>query len=191
MFPAKRWALAYDAVCSGDVQLIECGLEFLKTVLPFLSAKKGYIAGTSTALRADRIIACALRSTQTIHKRDDEGHTGYDRAIVMMRRFIFLLIKRGHFRDSHLFVAALTDILSEKKQLLSAILEAAEEPTPEYLGELEKVLIEKFNVKGVNFIIKINKTLLAGYKIQIGSELLDSSLSGRLKDLERYIKELE
>jgi len=64
------------------------------------------------------------------------------------------------------------------------VVEAAEEPDGVFLDGLKARLLEQTHAKDVRFDVKINQSLIAGYKLSMESIVQDFSIKGRLKEFE-------
>ena len=111
-----------------------------------------------------------------------------DHAPALVRNFIDLVVekKREHILASVYgeFKAAADDL----RGIMRARVTAASEPTKEQVERL-KAQLERALHKKVLIDIQVDKQLLGGMQIMIGTYILDDSISGRLDRLSKHLQE--
>jgi F-type H+-transporting ATPase subunit delta len=58
---------------------------------------------------------------------------------------------------------------------------------PEFLESLKDALRQKTGAKDIKLTNKVNPELLGGYRLRIGSDLLDLSVQGQLRQMARCL----
>jgi F-type H+-transporting ATPase subunit delta len=111
-----------------------------------------------------------------------------DHAPAVVKTFIDLVVekKREHILASVYgeFKAAADDL----RGIMRARVTAAREPTQEQVENL-KAQLERALHKKVLINIQIDKQLLGGMQVMIGTYILDGSISGRLGRLSKHLQE--
>ena len=111
-----------------------------------------------------------------------------DHAPALVRNFIDLVVekKREHILASVYgeFKAAADDL----RGIMRARVTAAHEPSKQQLQNL-KTQLEQALHKKVLIEIQVDKQLLGGMQIMIGTYILDDSISGRLDRLSKHLQE--
>jgi F-type H+-transporting ATPase subunit delta len=166
MFTAERWASAFIR-CSGEYA--EDGLAALQVILPCITRIPGYLSGTSAARHVDQICGIAL-------KRVGISNPGIEYAC----RMLVLLVKKGYFAYSGALVEAIERILDQKKGRVAVILESASVVDAEFQETLQRKLRERLartqEIRDVVLKTRIVPELLGGYRLRIGSEIVDASV---------------
>jgi F-type H+-transporting ATPase subunit delta len=180
MFTAERWALAFTGVLkTGHSEDAGEALALLKTVAAPLHRIPGLFSGTSAALRLDRKIHDALEKSGAAALGAKTTET--------VCHFLDLLAKKGHFRHIDAVIREIEGIFDKKNGVLPVKLESAF-PLD---GDFEAGLLEMLKIHTGAKAIRLEKCvvpeLLAGYRLQIGSESLDATLKAQLQ---RMTKEL-
>ncbi|WP_167628793.1 F0F1 ATP synthase subunit delta [Listeria valentina] len=105
-----------------------------------------------------------------------------------LRDFIFLLIDRG--REDYLMVIA--DLYKERVNNLEGIAEAdvySVIPLSDQEKEsLSAVFAKKLDKKKLHIHNHVDKSLIGGVRVVIGTRIYDDSLKTKLKNMERQIK---
>ncbi|WP_163655035.1 F0F1 ATP synthase subunit delta [Listeria sp. PSOL-1] len=106
----------------------------------------------------------------------------------LLQDFVFLLIDRG--REDYL--SSIADIYAKRVNDLRGIADAdVYSVIPLSEGEklaLSQVFAQKLNKTKLNIHNHIDKSLLGGVKVIIGTSIYDDSLKTKLKDMERQIR---
>ncbi|EMG28294.1 F0F1 ATP synthase subunit delta [Listeria fleischmannii 1991] len=105
-----------------------------------------------------------------------------------LRDFIFLLIDRG--REDYLMV--ISDVYAARVNELEGIAEADVYSviplSTEEKASLSEAFAKKLNKKKLHIRNHVDKSLLGGIRVVIGTRIYDDSLKMKLKDMERQIK---
>jgi F-type H+-transporting ATPase subunit delta len=99
-------------------------------------------------------------------------------------RFLLLLVKRGLFGHIDRIIEKIGEELDDLRGFLRAGLESPFPPEEGFRRDLEEQLAGKTGVNGVTLEVKIVPELLGGYRLRIGSEVIDASLRALLRKME-------
>jgi F-type H+-transporting ATPase subunit delta len=167
MFQSDRWADAFVAVSAGHAGE---GLAVLKAFAPALSSLPGRIAGTGDALAVERMLRAALKAAGV-----DE--TGAEYAV----RFVTLLTRRGWLQRLDAAVSAVEQRMNTQNGVLVADLESAAPLDGDLREALTAALIRKYGAREIRLVPRVVPELLGGYRLRIGSDLVDASVRGQLQ----------
>ena len=173
MFAADRWAAAFFKVCGGITDMDE-GLAVLKAAFAALLLKKNTPMGSQAATQANIFLHDALKKS---------GYTEGSRAVEAACSVVFLMVKKGHVKVAPLLIKEIEKSIMIEKGIVEVGLEAAAQPDEAFLLELQETLKTRMAAKQVKITVKIDKSLIGGYKINYGNEKEDFSLSGELRQL--------
>jgi F-type H+-transporting ATPase subunit delta len=189
VFEASQWAAAYRNECEkqakrmGRAPDLTSGLDFLRAVVPALAKKAELIGGASSAAQVDRFIGAAAKEAglaDTIEKSTE---------IRAARALLFLLIRQNCFQCAGALIASMQKLVEASSKTLQARLDAAREPESAFLDKVRAALAAQTGDVAVNLTVKVRPDLLGGFRVQVGSVLLDYSIAGQLAQLERKLRE--
>nr|YP_010986197.1 ATP synthase CF1 delta subunit [Polyopes affinis]WOL37115.1 ATP synthase CF1 delta subunit [Polyopes affinis] len=105
-------------------------------------------------------------------------------------RFLLLLIDRRRISLLNVIIDKYFELVYKLESTIMA-----EISTAVMLTELQQnALIEKLKIitqsKNVKLAIQVNPDLIAGFIVQIGSKIIDTSLSGKLKQMASYLNSI-
>jgi hypothetical protein len=185
MFAADRWAEAFIETCEygneGDVGSIgqcEAGLAVLKAVFHCFQHIPYTLRGRTAAARFVGRLDSALNKC---------GYTDRERGVETARAVIFLLIQRDVFQYCNTLIDEIETLLLKKRNILTVILDCAEKPNDGFLESLKTALKKRNRASDVRITAALEPRLIAGYRINIGSEREDFSVLGGMEQLERYL----
>ncbi len=98
-------------------------------------------------------------------------------SVLVIKRRIFFLKK---------IILSFNDLVAIKKGKLKAQLISSKNLTPENLKKISDEL-SKVIGSNINFDLKIDESLIGGFKMQIGSLMIDTSLKNKLKKYEQLM----
>ena len=98
-------------------------------------------------------------------------------SVLIIKRRIFFLKK---------IILSFNDLVAIKKGKLKAQLISSKNLTPENLKKISDEL-SKVIGSNINFDLKIDESLIGGFKMQIGSLMIDTSLKNKLKKYEQLM----
>ena len=101
-------------------------------------------------------------------------------SILVLKRRIFFLEK---------IIKSFLSLISKKRGELNATLISSKNLNSEELKKLNKELTKTIGSQ-INFDFKIDENLIGGFKLQLGSLMIDTSLQNRLKKYEQKMLEV-
>jgi F-type H+-transporting ATPase subunit delta len=164
MFQGDRWADAFIAA-SGDHA--GEGLEVLKAIVPPISRLSGQISGAGDAGRLEKLLRNASPS----------NNAGAEYAI----RFVVLLVRKGYFAHLGAAFQAIEQRIDAKNGVCTVYAESAQPLDDDLQEKIKVALIKKTGAREVRLITRPVPELLGGYRLRIGTELVDTSLKGQLQ----------
>ncbi|MDR0525161.1 MAG: F0F1 ATP synthase subunit delta [Spirochaetaceae bacterium] len=175
MFAPERYAQAFiDVIEEKD---LDEGLETLKILLGFAEKleKKGPLSGKAQGKRLERVIRTAVKGCTP----------GGEYAC----RLVVLLVERRCFtaRNSRMLLRAVEDLRNKSRNIVTVILDASDPPDEAFLKSLGEALKRSLGASEINLIPRIIPELLGGYRLHIGSRLVDASLRFLLKNMAAHL----
>ena len=107
----------------------------------------------------------------------------------LTENFIGLIIKKNRVHYILEMIRAFDDLLSELKGIKSANITSAYELSDEEVSKIKMKLKDKFN-SDFNINLLTDSSLIGGLKIQVGSQMIDSSIKNQLNLLKAKMKEV-
>jgi F0F1-type ATP synthase delta subunit len=189
MFAAGRWANAFVEVCEAGLGLgtdayindealrqCEAGLAVIKAASHSLSHLHNVVSGSAAAACVNGFFRAALQKC---------GYADKETGIEAARAVIFLLIKRDRFKYTGLLIDEIEELLLKRRNVLTVLLDCAEEADDNFLEAIKTTLKEREGVRDVRITNVLKPELLGGYRISINGRRQDFSVLGRMKQLER------
>ncbi|MBM5597924.1 F0F1 ATP synthase subunit delta [Listeria seeligeri] len=171
---AGRYANALFQVAQ-DKDLVDVFFEELKELKLALNENKDFVK-------------LLENPTFTTEQKKNLASAVFETVSPLLKDFIFLLIDRS--REDYL--TAIADVYQKRVNDLRGIADAdvySVVPLSEQeLTALSRVFATKMNKTKLNIQNHIDKSLLGGVKVVIGTRIYDDSLKTKLKDMERQIK---
>ena len=69
------------------------------------------------------------------------------------------------------------------KKVLQVEIDCVTPPTDEQKEKIRSYMLEQYKVDEVNFVIKIDPSVVGGFRIELGTEIIDWTAEGRLSQL--------
>ncbi|MDR1030300.1 MAG: F0F1 ATP synthase subunit delta [Treponema sp.] len=179
MFSGERWATGFAGSCGVHT---EVGFGALKALMPLISAIPGTLAGTHAAKELEGMIRKALNH---VSSESDLSDVGVEYAV----RILLLLVKKGYLSHAPELMSALETLLDRQKGILRVTVESAFPVEASFQHRLEAALAGSHTrashtaVKEIKVMVQIVPELLGGYRLRIGSGLIDASLRTQLQQL--------
>ncbi len=107
----------------------------------------------------------------------------------LTENFIGLIIKKNRVHYILEMIRAFNDLLSELKGIKSANITSAYKLSDEEVSKIKMKLKDKFNTD-FNINLLTDLSLIGGLKIQVGSQMIDSSIKNQLNLLKAKMKEV-
>jgi F-type H+-transporting ATPase subunit delta len=170
MFQGDRWADAFMAVCGDHAAE---GVSALKAFVPPLSRLPGQVSGNRYGARVESMLRSALGTSGP----------GAEYAI----RFVVLLIRRGCFKHLNAVLRAVEQRFDAKNGVLTVKAESVRPLDNELQERIKAGLIKRYSAREIRLVSQIVPELLEGYRLRIGTELIDSSLKGQIQKMAREL----
>jgi F-type H+-transporting ATPase subunit delta len=168
MFSPEPWARAFLRGLAAEES--ESAFEVLKLYCHAGLMIPGEVTGLNGARRFAPIIDRALKQA---------GLTGV-RAAAYARNFFLLMIRRGCLYQYKKIVARIQNNIDQNNGTVRAALETPFEAEPEFIELVKQSLLKKTNARDIRLRSCLFPELVGGFRIRMGSVLLDGSLSTRL-----------
>ena len=107
----------------------------------------------------------------------------------LTENFIGLIIKKNRVHYILEMIRAFNDLLLELKGIKSANITSAYKLSDEEVSKIKMKLKDKFN-SDFNINLLTDSSLIGGLKIQVGSQMIDSSIKNQLNLLKAKMKEV-
>jgi F-type H+-transporting ATPase subunit delta len=167
-FCADRWAEAFLASCGDDA---DAAFESFKVMTKALRLKER-IAGTDDARWVEKIVRVAMKKAVV----DSPG------AEIACRTLV-LLIRRGLFQSGRALIEEIGKALDRKNGVLIATLETVAPLPASFRKNLERSIKETAKVREIKLAEKIAPELLGGYKLRVGTRVIDASVASFLQSM--------
>ena len=164
MFTASRWAQAFWAACKDEKE------EGLAVLAAYAAAWPHLGHGILAAQRPEK----ALRAVTG-------GAPG--RGALAAARAAALLVRKGLARHIPAVLNAAEKIHDDESKIVSVNLDSAQPLDETFLDALRARLREYTAAGEVRINQIVNKDLIAGCRLHIGSDCIDASLRGRLQNM--------
>jgi F0F1-type ATP synthase delta subunit len=171
-FLADRWAMAFIDLCETEA---EEGLEILKLMARSLEPIEP-LTGTQASLQAEKLLRTALKKA---------GKTGQGAETAL--RILILLIRKGFFKYHTQLIEEIEKSLDQKNGVARVVIETFSPLDAAVKKNFEKSLKEKTRARELRLTEKPAPELLGGYRIRIGTKLIDASLRSLLRSMARSI----
>ncbi|MDR1986168.1 MAG: F0F1 ATP synthase subunit delta [Treponema sp.] len=182
MFNGERWAAGFIGSCGVYA---EAGLEALKALVPVAAAIPGTLRGTAAARKLEGMIRKAGKESSGL------SDPGVEYAV----RLLSLLVKKGHFTHAPVLIKAIELLLDQQQGILRVTVESAFPVEASFQNDVKTALAGSsragaYNtaVKHIEVMVQLAPELLGGYRLRIGSELVDVSLRTQLQRLARDLQ---
>ncbi|MDR2394136.1 MAG: F0F1 ATP synthase subunit delta [Treponema sp.] len=185
MFNGERWAAGFIGSCGVHA---EVGLEALKAMVPIMTEIPGTLRGTAAARELEGMIR---KTAQEAPESWGLSDPGLEYAV----RILLLLVKKGYFIHAPALIRAIELLLDQQQGILRVTVESALPVEGSFQNALKGALAGrprtsayKTAVKGIKVRVQLVPELLGGYRLRIGSELVDVSLRTQLQRLARDLQ---
>ncbi|MDR2767847.1 MAG: F0F1 ATP synthase subunit delta [Treponema sp.] len=170
MFTPEPWARAFlRAMPSKTAE--DDALEILALYCRAGLMVPGEITGLNDARRFAGIIDRSLEKAGSPDVLD---------AAQYARNFFLLMIRKGCLYQYKKITARIRKIIDEKRGTVQAVLEAPFEPDAGFIESVQQRLLEKTKARKIELDFCLSPELIGGFRIRMGSVLLDGSLKARL-----------
>lgn len=97
------------------------------------------------------------------------------------------LLKQKLVAKSSIILKKLEDILNQEDGVVVAKLYTVSELDQDTKNKIQDFILKRYNAKKVVFLEKHDPKLIGGLKIEIGNEVIDLSVSNKLKKLKDHL----
>jgi F-type H+-transporting ATPase subunit delta len=170
MFSPEPWARAFLRAMP-PAEESENAFEILKAYCRAALLVPGEVAGLNDAKRFAAVIDRALEKA------------GASPAARYARDFFLLMVRKGRFCRYKKINARIRRLIDENRGTVQAVLEAPFEPDAAFTGLVRRRLLEKTKAREIKLDFCLSPELIGGFRIRMGSVLLDGSLKTRLSQM--------
>jgi len=182
MFSGRAWAEAFTNTLEREGCKIEDGIEALEVFASRISSLRGIVFGSSTAEKLETLFREGM-------KKAGVSSPAYEMAL----RFIVLVVRKNVFRRIASVLDEAKKILDRKNKIVRVVVEYAVAPGEDAANAKSAKLADEDRVKelikkrsgaaGVEMVMRNRQELVGGYRLRIGDEVIDASISSQLKNL--------
>jgi F-type H+-transporting ATPase subunit delta len=167
MFNPQRWAAAFVNSLGGDA---DSGFALLTVLSAWVKELPGAVFGSADAKGVEKLIA------------EGAAKTGVPAGLAeRCARFTGLLVKKDLFKHIDPILREIEKMLNERKKVLPVTVESALPLDGELEAFISGEIKKRKNAGEVKLEKRINAGLIGGFRLRIGDELIDASLSGQLR----------
>jgi hypothetical protein len=186
MFLPDRWAAAFTELCGKD---LDEGIAAFNAFVVCTSRLKNRVGGSSKALRFEMLLRKALKeagfdsaalSGKTVLGRDSRLE---NRGTELALRFVVFLVKKDYFRYRQALLAEIEKAADRVKGIVRVTLESAAPVDDELEDRIKAELTRKTGAREIVVDKRVIPELIAGYRVYIGTELLDTGFQGLLRKM--------
>jgi F-type H+-transporting ATPase subunit delta len=167
MFNPQRLAAAFVNSLGGDA---DEGFALLRVLSAWVKELPGAVFGTAAAKGVERLIAGGAAKTGVPAELAEK-----------CARFTGLLVKRDLFKHIDPILREIEKMLNERKGVLPVTVESALPLDGELEAFISGEIKKRKNAGEVRLEKRINAELIGGFRLRIGDDLIDASLSGQLR----------
>lgn len=106
---------------------------------------------------------------------------------LFMQDVVKFLVQKKLFSKRKDILKTLEKIIDKDNSLLQVNLYTKNKIDENFKKELSSILQKKYQVKNIIFNEKINENLIDGFRLEIDDEIIDTSISNKLKKLQTYL----
>jgi F-type H+-transporting ATPase subunit delta len=183
MFFSQPWALGFIHA-APDTAAAARGLEFIRALSPVFRSVRGNLSGTAAALQLETMVRASFAAASPAGMP-----VPMPRAEELALCLMLLLIKKNQFKHIGQVTGAIERELDKLQGILQVRLESAGMVEKEFQEVLTQALIKKTGAAGVKLDTVVTPELLAGYRLRIGSQVIEASLRLHLRQLQAELAE--
>jgi F0F1-type ATP synthase delta subunit len=186
MFRPDRWAAAFTELCGED---LDEGIAAFKVFVACISGLKSRIGGSNRALRFEAFLRQALKeagfdsmalSGKAVLSRDSRFE---NRGTELALRFVVFLVRKDCFKYHQALLSEIEKAADWTRGIIRATLESAMPVDDELEDRIKAELLKKTGAQKIVINKRIVPELIAGYRVYIGTELLDTSFQELLRKM--------
>jgi len=104
------------------------------------------------------------------------------------KRFFLLLVKKKRVRHIISVMDEVKNILDKRSGIIAVYLEYALPPPEEFEGSIKEMIKKRTGASDVEIVGKENPELIGGYRLRVGDEIIDASIRGQLRKMEKSLQ---
>jgi len=172
MFAKRSWAEAFINSIEKEGGEIEEGLN---TLIALASGELNLISGSSASEKLNTLI---MKKMVTLGSPSG--------AQIIAIRFFLLMIKKNVMRHTTQIIGEIKKTLDRKRGIVEASIEYAQIDaiTPADESRIKEAVKKWTKAAEVNLKGQLKTDLIGGYKLRIGDEVIDASISCQLRKME-------
>ena len=171
MFSPQRWAGAFIHTMGNDC---EEAFAILKILNEWAKKLPGDISGTANAMQAEKAVRKAAEHLGIKDSRPVEGAL----------RFLVLIIRKGNLRYCDKIINEIDRQLDANKKTFTVILEYVFPPGKELEEQICETVKKRIGAAEVRIVKKPEPSLIGGFRLRIGDEVIDASVLSQLRKME-------
>lgn len=105
----------------------------------------------------------------------------------VVKNTLKLLVKRQRFDLTSLIIQQFIAIVNDVEQVAEVTVQSVRELTKSETKKLQKKLAKRFDKKTINITNVVNPDIIGGLHIRIGNTIIDGTIKGKLRRIERTI----
>jgi F-type H+-transporting ATPase subunit delta len=194
MFVPQCWARGFidaadDAIANAVGNTITIGdaaseaLDLVKVLVPVIRSVRGQVSGTEAAQHLESLIRGALAALP-------ESDIPADSSVEPALGLVLLLVKKQSFKHIERVIEAVEQELDARRGVLQVRLESVRPPEGKFLEEVRLGLMKKTGAAGIRLNTAVMPELLAGYRLRIGSQVIEASLRLHLRQMGTELAEM-
>jgi F-type H+-transporting ATPase subunit delta len=106
---------------------------------------------------------------------------------VIIKKFLQQVKKNGDWKKRNEIVTQYTDIYNKSKGIVPTEIISARELTNEQIGQIEQFIRTKYKAAAVDIDTKVDKDVIGGVVIRAEGELVDMSVSNKMKQMQKHL----
>lgn len=107
----------------------------------------------------------------------------------VLKNAVAVLSRRKMLGKKREILSALNKIINIEKNVMEAEIWSKDKLLGKEKNELEKFLSKKYGAKSFIFLEHLDDKLLGGFKVRVGDEMIDLTLTNRINKLKEHLTE--
>jgi F0F1-type ATP synthase delta subunit len=186
MFRPDRWAAAFTELCGED---LDEGITAFKAFVACISRLRSRVGGSNRALRFEALLRQSLKETgfdsmalsgKAVLSRDSRFE---NRGTELALRFVVFLVRKDYFKYHQALLVEIEKAANWVRGITRVILESAVPVGDELEDRIKAELLKKTGARKIVIDKRVVPELIAGYRVYIGTELLDTSFQELLRKM--------
>ena len=115
-----------------------------------------------------------------------QGKTG-DELDVVMKNAVDLISKKHLLSKSNEILNQLQKIADKNEGVVRAKISSKMKIEPKMISEIDEFIKKRYKVTKTVLEFEVDEKLLGGIKVEIGDEIIDTTLKNKIKQLKNYL----